>query len=97
MCFPMNFAKSLRTPQFLTVAASVKTTQLTTKLIAITLVTQSYFNIRPSFHFTCGTDEEITDFEIYCSITSNDVILMFFYPHIFKWFMILMLGKSFKN
>ena len=42
--------------------------------------------IRLSFHFTYDTDEEIRDFEIYLSITSNDVILMLLYPHIFIWF-----------
>ena len=37
-----------------------------------------------TFHFPCDTDEEIRDFEIYLSIISKDVILMLFFPYIFK-------------
>ena len=41
--------------------------------------------IRLSIHFTYDTEEEIIDFEIYLSIISNNVILMLFFPHSFKW------------
>ena len=42
----MNYAKSLRTPQFLTVAASVKTTQLTIKLIGDKLFFKNVYVIK---------------------------------------------------
>ena len=40
-----------------------------------------------SFHFTYDTYKEIRDFERYLSVTSNNVILMLLFPHIFKWFL----------
>ena len=53
--------------------------------------------IRLSFHFTCDTDEEIRDFEMYLSIISKDVILMLLYYTSYYIYIYITIPKKEKN